>query len=383
MTNRRLLALLALGALPALVLSGCGSGSSAGTSAAGSRTVHMTLSDDGCSPTSVRVRTGAITFAVANAGSSAVTELELLNTSGIILGERENVVPGISGSFTLDVQPGRYVLSCPNGAHHDKATLTVTGKAHAPASAASAALLAKATAGYATYVDAQSDQLVAQTRAFAAALRRGDVAKAKALFGPVRFHYEAIEPVAESFGNLDPAIDARANDVTAPTAWTGFHRIEQILWVRNTTAGTSALATRLLRDVRTLDRRVRTLKFQPAQLANGGVELLDEVANSKITGEEDRYSHTDLSDFAANLQGARVAFRLLRPALVHEGDGALARTLDTRFAAVGTALAHYRRPTPLGYALYGQLTVPDRQVLSKRVGELAEPLATVAGKVAG
>ena len=149
MTTHRRLPLLALGAaLAVLGLAGCGSGSSSGGSgggAAGSRTVHVTLSDDGCSPTSVTVPTGPVTFAVANAGSSAVTELELLSTGGIILGERENVVPGISSSFTLNVQPGHYVLSCPNGSHHDKASLTVTGKAHKPASAASAALLAKAT----------------------------------------------------------------------------------------------------------------------------------------------------------------------------------------------------------------------------------------------
>jgi iron uptake system component EfeO len=381
MSMRRLLPWLALGALAALGLAGCGSGTSSGTGAPGQRTVHVTLSDDGCSPTSVTVPAGPVTFAVANAGSSAVTELELLNKSGIILGERENVVAGISGSFTLDVQPGNYVLSCPNGSQHDKASLTVTGKARKRASAASAALLSKATGGYATYVRAQSAQLVAQTRIFAAALEHGDLARAKALFGPTRFHYEAIEPVAESFGSLDPAIDARANDVSSPAAWTGFHKIEQILWVRNTTRGTDALAARLQRDVATLDRRVRGLQFQPAQLANGAVELLNEVANSKITGEEDRYSHTDLSDFAANLEGARVAFRLLRPALVAQGDRALAKTLDARFAAVQTALDDYRRPTPLGYALYGRLAVSDRQVLAKRVGALAEPLSSVAGKV--
>jgi iron uptake system component EfeO len=375
---------LALGAAAVLGLAGCGSGSSSsGTSggSAGKHTLHMTISDDGCSPAKATVPTGPVTVDVVNSGSSSVTELELLNRGGIILGERENVVPGISGSFTLDIQPGAYTLSCPNG-KHDTAALTVTGTAHKTANAASAKLLARATSGYSGYVVKQSGILLTQTKQFVAALRSGDLARAQALFGPARSHYEAIEPVAESFGNLDPAIDARANDVVAPAAWTGFHRIEQILWVKHTTAGTGPLATRLLRDVTTLDRRVRTLRFQPAQLANGGVELLNEVANSKITGEEDRYSHTDLSDFAANLEGARVAFQLLRPALVQGGDGALATTLDTRFAAVSTALAKYRRSTPLGYALYGQLTVPDRQVLSKRVGSLAEPLSTVAAKVA-
>ena len=44
--------------------------------------------------------------------------------------------------------------------------------------------------------------------------------------------------------------------------------------------------------------------LQPAQVANGSVDLLGEVAKSKVTGEEERYSHTDLGDFEANVDGA-------------------------------------------------------------------------------
>jgi len=312
-----------------------------------------------------------------------VSELELKDQKGIILGERENIVAGISGSFTLNLQPGTYVLNCPNGDSEDNGKLIVTGPPTTTTATKPNPLLTKAVSGYRTYVVRQSDQLLAGTKQFVAALRANDLAKAKGLFGPVRYHYEAIEPVAESFGNLDPAIDARANDVAKPSQWTGFHRIEQILWVKNSAAGTESYGAKLLADVTTLDRRVRTLTFQPAQLANGAVELLNEVANSKITGEEDRYSHTDLSDFAANLAGAEEAFELLRPALAEQGDGALATTIADRFAAVQKGLDAYKRSTPLGFALYGELTQPDRQRLSKLVGQLAEPLATVATKVSG
>ncbi len=58
-------------------------------------------------------------------------------------------------------------------------------------------------------------------------------------------------------------------------------------------------------DVNTLSSGVQDIQLQPAQLANGAVELMNEVSNSKITGEEDRYSHTDLSDFEG--QPERVA----------------------------------------------------------------------------
>ncbi len=196
-------------------------------------------------------------------------------------------------------------------------------------------------------------------------------------------HYESIEPVAESFGDLDPEIDARENDVQSPADWTGFHRIEKILWTQNTTTGTEAYATKLLNDVTTLDSKVQNLTFQPAQLANGAVELLNEVANSKITGEEDRYSHTDLSDFQGNLQGASVAFDAAGPGAQEHGNGALVKTINQRFADVEQTLDTYKRPTPLGFALYGDLTQADRQKLSTQIDPLAEPLSTVAAKVSG
>jgi iron uptake system component EfeO len=365
----------------AITVAGCGgSGGSKKASSPNTKTVAMTLSDEGCSPAKVEVPAGPVTFKVSNAGSAKVTEFELLNEQGIIVGEKENVVPGIDGSFSLSIRPGSYVLSCPNGSKTAKGSLEATGSA-APQKAASAKVLAKASAGYKTYVISESAKLLAGTKTFVAALGRGDLAAAKAQFGPVRAHYEAIEPVAESFGNLDPEIDARVNDVPNLEDWTGFHRIEQILWVERTTDGTKPLAAKLLQDVQTLDAKVQTLTYQPAQLANGAVELLNEVASSKITGEEDRYSHTYLSDFAANVGGAHEAFVLLAPALRENGNAALATTLTARFAAVERGLAPYERSTPLGWALYGALTPKDRKTLAQAVDALAEPLSTVAAKV--
>jgi iron uptake system component EfeO len=377
--SRKQAAGLAAGALCVLALAACGGGSN-GSGSKDAQSLKVTLTDAGCSPTKLTAKSGPITFNVENGGTAKVSELELKSPSGLILGERENIVGGISGSFSLVLQPGRYVLSCPNGDQEDNGVLVVTGKA-APASTADAKLVAAATTGYKRYVERESGELVKKTTAFVAALRRGDIEQAKALFGPTRYHYEAIEPVAESFGSLDPEIDARENDVENPKDWTGFHRIEKILWVDGTTHGTDEYAKKLLADVKTLNTRVHTLNFQAAQLANGAVELLNEVAGSKITGEEDRYSHTDLSDFAGNLEGARQAFDLLRPALRDRGDGELVTTIDDRFADVSKGLDRYKRPTALGYALYSALTPADRRTLAHQIDALAEPLSTVAAEV--
>jgi iron uptake system component EfeO len=320
---------------------------------------------------------------VSNGGTSKVSEMELKDGSGVILGESENVVEGLKGKFSLNLGPGRYVVNCPSGDAEDQGTLVATGTASAQPKGASAPLLKAATSGYKRYVESEVALLHAGTARFVAALKRGDVTGAKQLFGPVRTHYEAIEPVAESFGSLDPAIDARVNDVPDVKQWTGFHRIEQILWEQGTTRGTAPYAKKLLADVSTLNAKVQTLDYQAPQLANGAVELLNEVANSKITGEEDRYSHTDLSDFEGNLTGARVAFELLRPALVAHGDGALAADIAARFAAVQRGLNAYRRDTPLGFATYSELTPSDRLRFAQQVDALAEPLSTVAARVTG
>jgi FTR1 family protein len=362
----------------AALLAACGS-----TAPKGSKVLAVTLTDSGCTPQHINVTSGPVTFAVTNGGTSKVSEMELKDGSGVILGESENVVEGLKGKFSLNLGPGKYVVNCPSGDAEDQGTLVATGAATAQPKGASAPLLEAARSGYKRYVESEVALLRSGTARFVAALKRGDVAGAKELFGPVRTHYEAIEPVAESFGNLDPEIDARVNDVETLSEWSGFHRIERTLWQQNTTRGTDAYGERLLANVETLQQKVRTLELQPAQLANGAVELMNEVTNSKITGEEDRYSHTDLSDFEANMAGSRKAFELLRPALRQTGNAKLIAEIKARFAAVQHGLDAYRRNTPLGFALYGELTRADRERFAKQVGELDEPLATIAAKVSG
>jgi iron uptake system component EfeO len=370
---------IAAATVAAVALAACGNSASS----KGSRQIAVTLTDSGCTPRQIGVAAGPVTFNVTNGGTSKVSEMELKRSDGVILGESENVVEGIKGSFSLNLDPGRYVVSCPTGEDEDQGTLLASGTATDKPKGASAALLEQATDGYKRYVEAEVALLRAGVARFAAALERGDLTRAKELFGPERAHYETIEPVAESFGDLDPEIDARVNDVEKSSEWSGFHRIEKTLWQENTTRGTEAYARKLKRDVDTLAQKVRTLQLQPAQLANGAVELMNEVANSKITGEEDRYSHTDLSDFEGNLAGSRKAFELLIPALRQTGHGRLVAEIEQRFATVQSGLDAYRRQTPLGFATYGDLTEQDRKRLAREVGALNEPLATVAAKVSG
>jgi iron uptake system component EfeO len=335
-------------------------------------TVKVKLTDAGC-PAKISTPAGATEFNVSNDGADDVSEFEVLDGAHI-LGEVENLAPGLDGQFSLTLKAGKYTTNCPGG-DRSKGRLVVTGRGPAAPTPEARAAVDQ----YRTYVVDQTNQLVTATNAFAAAVELGDVAAAKAAYGPARIPYERIEPVAETFGDLDPEIDARQGDVPAKK-WGGFHKIEQALWVGNTTEGMASVAGELVEDVEKLQALVPDVELEPATIANGSVELLNEVAGSKITGEEERYSRLDLVDFQANVEGAKAGYDAVRPLLAAKNP-TLAATIDQRFAAVDTALAPYRQGT--SFVLYTDLSRTDTKALAQAIDSLAEPLSKVARHVVG
>ena len=336
------------------------------------QTVKVRLTDAGC-PARLTVAAGPVTFKVSNDGAEEVSEFEVLDDQHI-LGEVENLAPGLDGQFSLTLKAGKYRTTCPGG---DRSTgkLVVRGTTATKLTPQTQAAVDQ----YRAYVVDQANQLVPLTQAFANAVVAGDVAAAKAAYGPARVPYERIEPVAETFGDLDPSIDARAGDVPAKK-WSGFHKIEQALYANNTTAGMAPVAQQLLTDVQRLQSLVPNVEFEPATIANGSVELLNEVASSKITGEEERYSHLDLLDFHANVEGSKAAYDAVRPLLAAK-DPTLAATIDQRFAAVDTALAPYHQGAT--FVSYTTLTSAGTKALAQSIDALAEPLSKVAREVVG
>ncbi len=385
--RRAPLMIVAMSATAGLTLAACGSsGGGSSSAASGSKatkqTVSVSITTAGCEPDKTSIPAGPTEFKVHNSGAADISETELLGANDIIAGEKENVVSGLSGSFTLNVKPGKYQLYCPGGKSKEKVPFTVTDSAayRAPAVSAAQAELNTATAGYATYVKDQVNQLVTNTTAFVAAIKAGNLAQAKTLYAAPRANYERVEPVAESFGDLDPDIDARIDDVPDPAQWTGFHRIEKSMYQDNTLAGMNPIADKLLVDVKKLQTLTATLTYEPAALANGATGLLDETGKTKITGEEERYSHIDLVDMKGNVDGADQAFVLLQPAL-KKLDPTLESTISTRFAAMYAALKPFQQGS--GYVSYEKVSQAQRRTLSDTVNALAEPLSQVAGIVVG
>jgi iron uptake system component EfeO len=351
--------------LAAVFASACGS--SGDPAPEGAKTMSFQLTDAGCVPNTAKAPAGAIVFEVDNSGTSKVSEFEVLD-GDTILGEVENLSDGLSGSFSLTLEQGEYTLYCPGG-DDERGTLTISGKA----AAENSPRVDESISQYRDYLEKNAAELVTNTTPFVAAVEAGDVEKAKSLYAAARIPYERVEPVAESFGDLDPRIDARENDVPA-NKFGGFHRIEKALWAEDTTAGMAPVAEQLLIDVEDLQHKVKTVELQAVQIANGANELLGEVSASKITGEEERYSHIDLVDFEANVEGAEAAFEAVEP-LISGKDPKLAKEIEARFEDVYASLKPYRRGD--GFVTYTELTQADTRKLAQEIDALAELLSRV------
>lgn len=226
---------------------------------------------------------------------------------------------------------------------------------------------------YREYAIGEIEEFVKATEAFTTAVKNGDLEKARVLYAPARMHYERAEPIAEVFGDLDPKIDAREGDVPAEE-WGGYHRIEKGLWIDNTTKGYEQIADQLMKDVNLLRAKVDTVEVTPDLLITGAVDLLNEVSTSKVTGEEDRYSHTDLYDFAANVEGAEKIYQLLQPVLKEKNED-VSKEIQARFDDVYALLNQHKKGE--GFKLYTELTEAQVKELSQAIDALAEPLSQI------
>lgn len=353
------------------------------------RSLTVQSTDTGCVASAADASSGTLRFTVTNAGSK-VTEFYLLAGDGLrIVGEVENIGPGLSRDLLLTAASGSYFTVCKPSMVGDgiRAPFAVTdsGENTSAAPGNDKALIDQASASYASYVRDQTEQLVAKTTLFTAAYLAGDDQKARTLYPRARLHWERIEPVAESFGALDAQMDLREADLAEGQPWTGWHRIEKDLWPARagsytplTTTQRKKYADDLAASIDRLNQRTRTLTITADQISNGSRNLLDEVATTKVTGEEEYWSRTDLWDIQGNVDGARVGFESLQP-LLQTQDPALAAQIADRFTALQTLLNQYKAAD--GFMPYNQLTKADVRELSDTVNALSEPLSKLTAAI--
>ena len=358
--------------------------------------VTLTSGADGdvCTPSATTVPAGPVTFTVKNESATGLTEFEVLQDQRIV-GEKESLAPGLpASSITLTLGGGTYQLYCP-GAAKETIDLTVTGEASASPTGSAATLLARGAAQYATYATTQVKGMVTAVQKLQQDVDAGDVKAAQKQYGIARPFYEKIESDVAGFvlpgskptdnhGNLDYLVDMRASNLDPAVGWHGFHAVERdIFGAQKITPDTKKLAAELTANVQKLAELSQGLTYKPEDLANGAAGLLEEVQANKISGEEEKYSHIDLVDFASNVEGAQQAFAYLKPGLT-ELDAALTGTIGKRFDAVNAMLDTYRDPQEIGgYRRYTpQLKASDANKLSQTVQALQDSLANLAAKVA-
>ncbi|MET9855100.1 iron uptake system protein EfeO [Streptomyces sp. NPDC006450] len=356
-------------------------GCSEKSDASGDGVVKVAASDSACDVSAKEFPAGKVTIEVENKGSK-VTELYVLFPDDRIVTERENIGPGTKATITAELKAGDYEIACKPGMKGDgirqQVKATGGGAALKRSPEADAAV-----AAYRKYVQQQADETIPKAQVFADAVKAGNVEAAKKAYALSRIGWERTEPVAESFGDIDPKVDVREDGLEPNQEWTGWHKLEKSLFADNKIDDADKkLADTLMADLAVWQKKVGQAEITPTSMANGAKELLDEVATGKVTGEEERYSHTDLVDFKANVEGAEKAYELLKP-VTSKTDPALTTELDKQFAALNNLLEKYR-PNKAAYEFtsYDKVGEPERKELSDGVNALAEPLSKLAAAVA-
>ncbi|WP_078279103.1 iron uptake system protein EfeO [Mycobacteroides franklinii] len=353
-----------------------------GGAAGAGQEVTVTATDSSCQLSKTEGTTGPVTFNVTNNGSK-VTEFYIYDKGDRALGEVENIGSGISRKLIVQfTEPGTYQTACKPGMIGDgiRGDFTITGAA---VKLDAEGKFKDATDRYRGYVISQVDALTESTAKFVDAVKAKDIASAKAQYPTSRVYYERIEPVAEAFPNdLDPRIDLREADLQPGEKWTGYHRLEKDLWVTGLQPDTNAIADQLLKDIKELSDGVRAKDFDinTTKIAGGAQTLLDEVARTKISGEEEAFSHTDLWDFQANVDGSQNAIATVRP-ILDERKPELGQAIDKRFKEVDALLGKYRKGD--GFVFYDTVTQDQRIELAHAIDALSKEVSEVQGVIAG
>jgi iron uptake system component EfeO len=341
--------------------------------------VPVTISESGCEPSTLSAPAGTVVFEIANFGGN-VGEFEILRDD-FVIDEVENIVPTFQSNLVSRLDGGEYQLICfsiqaPRGA------LSITGGpsgTRPPSAVVDTDTLAAYEDEYQTYVRAQGAAFAEAVAGFVTAIKAGDLDAARALYAPSRVGWESIEPIAELFSDLDRSLDFREEEFAGGAddpAFTGYHRIERILWLPGASGDLAALVDRLLADANDLAQRLTTLPIDAYQMAQGAGALIDEVAQTKMTGEEDRYSGTDLWSISANIAGAHRIVDILRPSLAAT-DQAYLDDLDGAFAGVDAIIDRYRDGD--GFQPFSVVTPDDLRALQAALAGLSEVLGQLAG----
>jgi len=334
----------------------------------------VTIHAHACEPNAMTVPAGKNAFRIVNRSERAV-EWEILD-GVLVIEERENIAPGLSQVINANLQPGDYAITCgllsnPRGTLH--VTPTAESEANAKARPSMVAFIGPLSE-YRVYLSLQGSALIKAVTALQQAIEAGDLSAAQAAYMPARAAYQRIAPAAQRLAELDNAINARADYYEKreqDAAFSGFHRIEYGLFDQHSVEGLNPIAQRLQTDVTSLKQQLLAQNMAPEQLAAIVVRNMRSLAEIRSNGEEERYSHSDLNGFAANLEGTRKVIDLLRP-LLSKSSGPLLEKIDAASAGLDTELNGLK--TDSGYRPYDQVDAVQRKLIADKAKTLADAL---------
>ncbi len=335
--------------------------------------VRVEILANRCEPNALEVPAGPARFRIVNRSDRAV-EWEILD-GVLVVEERENIAPGLSQVINATLAPGDYAITC-GLLSNPRGTLKVLPTAASEAASKAGPTLTQFVgplSEYRVYLNQQSRLLLQGLATLQQALTAGDLEQARAAYAAARLPYQRLAATAQRFAELDNRLNARADYYEKreqDPAFGGFHRLEQGLFAGNSTQGLTAVATRLEQDAAALRDALLGQSLPPEQLSGNAARLLHNLAGTRISGEEERYSQLVLPGFAANLDGTRKVIELLRP-LLGKGHPELQHRLDTQADAFATALGDVQRP-------YSTLSPDDRQRIAAAAQALADSLDQVA-----
>jgi len=334
----------------------------------------VTIHAHACEPNALTVPAGKNAFRIVNRSERAV-EWEILD-GVLVIEERENIAPGLSQVINANLQPGDYAITCgllsnPRGTLH--VTPTAESEANAKARPSMVAFIGPLSE-YRVYLSMQGSALIKAVNALQEAIAAGDLNAAQAAYLPARTAYQRIAPAAQRLAELDNGINARADYYEKreqDPGFSGFHRIEYALFNQRSLDGLTPVAQRLLTDVTTLKQQLLAQNMAPEQLASVVARNMRSLAEIRSNGEEERYSHSDLNGFAANLEGTRKVIDLLRPMLAKSANPLLEQ-IDAAAAGLDTELNGLS--TDNGMRPYDQVSAEQRKLISEKAKALADAL---------
>ncbi|AZD86375.1 Ferrous iron transport periplasmic protein EfeO, peptidase-M75 domain [Pseudomonas chlororaphis subsp. aureofaciens] len=337
--------------------------------------ITVTIHPHSCEPNALSVPAGPASFRIVNRSDRAV-EWEILD-GVLVVEERENIAPGLSQVINARLQPGDYAITCgllsnPRGTLH--VTPTAESDAQAKARPSMVAFIGPLSE-FRVYLSSQGTALIKDVSALEQAIQAGDLAQSQALYLPARAAYQRLAPAAQRLGELDNRINARADYFEKreqDPGFVGFHRLEYALFQQRDLSGLAPIAQRLLSDVTTLKQQLLAQSLPPEQLVSLVARAQRSIAEVRASsGEEERYSHSDLNGFAANLETTRKVVDLLRPLLAKPAAPLLAQ-IDSALGALDSQYGALRSAE--GYASYDSVGADQRKRIADQAKVLADAL---------